>query len=698
MAQGNKKPERKSYSSEERANALAALAANGGNLKGMAKKLNISIYYLRKWQAEDKRAKSTDEPSTSIEEVTPHDRNMSSELETIAWQLLEAIPERIDKAPLHQLISTLKIIRETLQSIKDDGLNLDTHSLLLSKMTDEQLEQLEQVTTILLRNCASSAIPELAGAFAPNDTESLPTLAATLESALPSAPFLTEAAIAAKYHSTELPGVHKWLIAQLRTLHERRGSRLAVIAPRESAKTTWVTLAYVLRCAIEGLESYILLISDSEDQAEQFLAAIRNELESGRIEVNPHTEEMVCNPAMHGACVSIAEELQREITLAEAYPDACGQGPEWRKDHIRLRNGVLIESLGRGSKIRGRKNRQHRPTLIVIDDCQSNRDIFSSSERIKTLNWFKHEVIPCGSESTNFISVGSALHREAVAVQSQKMVGWASATFPAIESFPERLDLWKQWELLATNLADDDRAKTAADFYARHQEDMDRGGISFWPSYKPLLSLMMKRAEIGERQFDTEYQGNPGTPEGAEWPSEYFDRADLMFAVWPLDIAYTIVALDPSKGRADGDGDYQALAVISLTREGKLWVDCECNREPIPMMVKRAVQLAKLYRPQKMVVETNQGLDLLIPEFERYMKEEKVIFPVENVEHYQDSKIARIRRLGVYLSRGQIRIRETKGGRMLLDQLRDFPKGTHDDAPDAVELGIRRLEMLTMGK
>ena len=38
----------------------------------------------------------------------------------------------------------------------------------------------------------------------------------------------------------------------------------------ESAKTTWITLAYVLRCAVEGLEKYILLLSDSEDQAEKY--------------------------------------------------------------------------------------------------------------------------------------------------------------------------------------------------------------------------------------------------------------------------------------------------------------------------------------------------------------------------------------------------------------------------------------------
>lgn len=483
--------------------------------------------------------------------------------------------------------------------------------------------------------------------------------------------------------SPDIPDLHKWFAEKLHNLHDRRGSRLAVIAPRESAKSTWITLAYVLRCAVENREPYILLLSDSEDQAEKFLAAIKAELARGPAESGPMSPET-------------NEQSNGDVTLATAYPDAYGEGPEWRKDRIRLKNGVLIESLGRGSKIRGRKDRQHRPTLIVIDDCQSNRDIVSSTERQKTLNWFMQEVIPCGSESTNFISVGSALHRDAVSVRAQTLPGWISCTFSAIVSWPERMDLWQEWELLAMNLADAERSKTAADYYATHKTEMDRGGTSFWKSYKPLLALMTKRAEIGPRRFLTEYQGVSGTPEGAEWPPEYFDRGNLWFTKWPADIAYTIIAIDPSKGRADKTGDFQAHAVISLTKDGKLWVDCECHREPVPEMVMRAVELARVYRPHSVVVETNQGLDLLIPEFERFMRTSKLLIPLENVEHYSESKVARIRRLGSYLSRGQIRVRNSAGGRMLVDQLRDFPNGDHDDAPDAVELGIRRLELLTM--
>ena len=53
------------------------------------------------------------------------------------------------------------------------------------------------------------------------------------------------------------------------------------------------------------------------------------------------------------------------------------------------------------------------------------------------------------------------------------------------------------------------------------------------------------------------------------------------------------------------------------------------------------------------------------------------------------NKQVRIRRLGPYLARQEIRFRSTKGTRLLVDQLREFPEGQHDDGPDALEMALR---------
>jgi hypothetical protein len=599
----------------------------------------------------------------------PTNVDMHDQWLSILQMVLDLIPDKLEAATLSQLATVAAFAAKQLAALTRPA-PIELSPALLQRLTDEKLDQLERILLALLDALLdpeglAGECPEGEGTAA--DPQAA---AAAMEPALPAAP-LPDAGPAAEpagsgtdADTDTVPALHHWLDRELFALRGRRGGRLAVIAPRESAKTTIITFAYVLRCAVEGTEPYIVLLSDSKEQAEKFLAGIRAELEA--------EPTAAAGPGR----------------IAAVYPEACGRGPAWRKNHLRLRNGVVIEALGRGSRIRGRKNGSRRPTLMVIDDCQSNRDIASAEERKKALSWLTGEVIPSSTNRTNIISVGSALHREAVAVHLQGQPGWIGATFSAVLSWPERLDLWREWERRATNLADEQRLATAAAFYYANRGEMDRGGVSFWPAYKPLAALMMRRAEIGERQFEVEYQGNPGAAEGAEWPPGYFDSPTLRFEAWPPGIATTVIALDPSKGGADPSTDYQAIAIVSVTPDGTLWVDCECHREPVPEMVSRAVDLAKQY----------QGLDLLAPEFHRYLEAAKLLVPVQTVEHHGASKVSRIRRLGPYLARGQLRIRHSPGGNLLVTQLRDFPLGAHDDAPDAVELAIRRLELLSGGK
>lgn len=62
-----------------------------------------------------------------------------------------------------------------------------------------------------------------------------------------------------------------------------------------------------------------------------------------------------------------------------------------------------------------------------------------------------------------------------------------------------------------------------------------------------------------------------------------------------------------------------------------------------------------------------------------------------------DPKEIRIRQLGPYLAQRRLRIRNTPGGRMLCQQLREFPCGSYDDGPDALAQGVVLLDWLVKG-
>ncbi len=451
---------------------------------------------------------------------------------------------------------------------------------------------------------------------------------------------------------------------ELHRLHTRRAVKISDIAPRGGAKSTWKTLAYALRAALEGWEPYTLILSDSSDQADQHLGHIRKELEENDL-------------------------------IQSVYVDAAGVGPEWKTSRIQLRNGSIIEALGRGKKVRGRRNRSARPSLIIFDDIQSNRDVISPIEREHAWRWATREVIPAGDENTNFLAVGSAIHRDAVAVRLGKLAGWTGHIYKAVHSWPKRMDLWDEFERIATNLADDNRDTTARAFYEQNKVAMDEGAALYWPERFSLLDIMLKRAEVGASAFESEFQGVPGSIEGVEWPSECFDRPDFFFDHWPDDIVCKVQSLDPSKGTSD-KSDYQAHIMLGLARYGTLYVDCEMRREP--GWVERAIDIAARWQPEELIAEGNNTMGLLIPAADRVVQDRLKQGRPVSVKYSETTvtrpKPNRIRELNDYIRLGQIRVRNTEGGRMLVNQLRDFPHGDHDDGPDALATAVILLEQL----
>ena len=355
----------------------------------------------------------------------------------------------------------------------------------------------------------------------------------------------------------------------------------------------------------------------------------------------------------------------------------------------------MIEALGTGSKVRGRRNRAERPSLVIFDDVQSNADIVSPVLRARAWAWATRDVLPAGDERTNFLAVGSALHREAVSVRLAQLAGWTGRTYPAIRSWPEQAGLWGEFERLATNLADDGRESTARAFYSQHRAEMDSGAAVYWPARFGIADMMLNRAEIGVVAFESEYQGALVSSKGPEWPSEFFTRPDFWFDQWPGDIVLKVQALDPSKGATD-KADFQAHVLVALVRFGTLYVDCELRREA--GWVERAIDLAQVWNPVELLAEANNTMGLMGPVAEQILKERQAAGRPCQLNYSERinslPKPVRIRRLSDYLRRGQIRFRNSPGSRLLVDQLRDWPNGDHDDGPDALATAVIRLEEL----
>jgi predicted phage terminase large subunit-like protein len=451
---------------------------------------------------------------------------------------------------------------------------------------------------------------------------------------------------------------HLWLSAELGKLATTRGVRLNVLAPRGSAKSTWASFALPLWAALHGTESYIILTADTITQAAKYLDAIKLELESNE-------------------------------ALGRAYPHATGKGPVWRGDCLRLRNGVMIEAAGTGSKLRGRRNRQDRPSLIVVDDPQNTEHVISPVQRDRSWEWLTKDVCNAGGPATNIVALGTALHRECIVCRLQTTPGWRSYLWRALESWPTRMDLWREWEAILHDHDNPAHEAEALDFYNHHKGEMDAGAVPLWPEREDLYSLMTLWASIGQAAFSSEKQNDPVNPELCEWPSEYFDHPAIWFDEWPQNLQVKTIALDPSKGKDAKHGDYSAFVKLGRDSRGVLYLEADLQRRTTEQIVEDGIAHAKAFDPDGFAVEANQFQELLVEDFLRVARREKVhvtFHPYDNTVN----KLVRIRRLTPYLAQRLVRFkRRSPGTQLLVQQLRDFPQGAHDDAPDAAELALR---------
>jgi predicted phage terminase large subunit-like protein len=464
-----------------------------------------------------------------------------------------------------------------------------------------------------------------------------------------------------KHFNKPASDMHEWLGAQLDLFRTERGLKVNLIGPRGSAKSTIATLCYVLRTALEGWEPYIWIVSDTKPQAQMHLDNVKTEVETNEL-------------------------------LAKRYPHSAGRGPNWRAAFVRLRNGIVIEAIGTGQRSRGKRRSEHRPTLIVCDDLQNDSHISSAAQRNASRRWFHGTLLKAGDTRTNIINLGTALHREALAMELHVTAGWTSRRFASICNWPTNESLWQEWESIYCDAQDSHARQRARAFYEANRRAMDEGASVLWEAAEDLYTLMKMRVESGRAAFEREKQSSPSDPEACEWPESYFED-HIWFERWPDHLTIRVIALDPSKGQRARSGDYSAYVMLGIDALGVIHVEADMARRPTPQMVADGVAWCGRFRPMAFGVEANQFQELLCGEFAAEFARQGAFQVAPAAIHNYASKLVRIRRLGPYLSQRRLRfLTGSASTRLLVDQLRDFPAGAHDDGPDALEMALRLAE------
>lgn len=445
--------------------------------------------------------------------------------------------------------------------------------------------------------------------------------------------------------SPEKSRLHEYLYRRLpEILADPTGQNDVIAAPRGEAKSTICTQLFSLWCVAKRAKWYILVLMDAFDQAATMLAAIRAELEA-----NPR--------------------LQLD------FPEICGEGRVWKEGVMVTRNGVKIEGAGSGKRLRGRRHGPHRPDLAVLDDIENDDNVRSPEQRDKLEGWVDKAVLNVGAAdgSLDVVYIGTTLHYDGVLARKQRNPLWRSIKFASILRWPDRRDLWDQWEEILRN-----EGPEAADlFYGERKGLMNAGAEVSWPGVRPLLALMRLRVKIGHAAFDSEQQNDPVSNEDALFGAPIFwvETSDWIF----------FGACDPSLGKNNRARDPSAILVGGLNREtGVLDVVEALIRRRLPdRIIEDIITLEEEYRCLRWAVESVQFQEFLRQQLVSRSAARGVPVPAVPVIPTTD-KTLRIERLQPHVANGLIRFSPSHTA--LLDQMRHYPMVDHDDGLDCLEM------------
>ncbi|WP_246050704.1 hypothetical protein [Leptospira langatensis] len=186
---------------------------------------------------------------------------------------------------------------------------------------------------------------------------------------------------------------------------------------RGFGKSTILSLCAVLWLILRGDWSFVIMISSTLESAKDFLRKIVEEVEDNQKLIDDFPE---LNPAI----------------------DRKGQKVSWKDTDIVFRGGARIIAKGFLNAIRGKRNKQHRPSALIIDDPDEEKDVVSESTMRRKYRWFDRAAMKLGSGwgidvLMSYTTIAPNCVGEVVFADDDKYPadeGWDKKKFKAIET------------------------------------------------------------------------------------------------------------------------------------------------------------------------------------------------------------------------------------------------------------------------
>lgn len=423
---------------------------------------------------------------------------------------------------------------------------------------------------------------------------------------------------------------------------------VAIAAPRNHAKSTAITFAYTLAATLFRERKFALIVSDTEAQAVNFLALIKQELEE-----NQDLIKLFALKLNEKGQVQFAKESESDLI-------------------VEFSDGEKFRIIAKGSeqKLRGLLWNGLRPDLIVCDDMENDEIVMNGDRRKKFKRWFYGALLPCRAQDGIVRYVGTILHMDSMLENLMPVESDKQTVCEPLKMYTTRRTLWKSVK------------------YRAHSDDF---GAILWPHRWPEAKLKAEREDyirqgLGD-VYSQEYLNIP-----IDESTSYFRKSDFLPVneedrKMGLNYYITVDLAISEKQTADwsvffiaGVDENRRIQVRNVMRER---LD---GKEIVDMLL----SLNDVYKPVAIGIEEGQISKAIGPFLYEAMAQRNQFPSIYPLKHMGKDKLARSRSIQARMRAKSVKFdKEGDWYQKFEDECIRFPRDKHDDQVDAFSyLGI----------
>ena len=455
--------------------------------------------------------------------------------------------------------------------------------------------------------------------------------------------------------------IHREIFNSLESMileKRERNNYLARAIPRRSGKSQIVSFLLPLWCIVFKYHMNILIVSETQDQSRNFSLAIKCELEEN-------------------------EEILKDF-------GKLSSTQVWAADKFLCSNGVYLSCKSMGGRLRGIKHRNHRPSLLILDDCDSEQNNATEEMRKANLSWLHSVLIPCADKRASFCFVGTICHSDSTLeniLTKPKYNNWDRKKYRGITKFSDS-ELWDTWLEMSQDEDNPNATNDAYDFFMKNKDKMLRGVECFWQTDDHYYMDLMILKSQNPSSFAQEYLNECIIEENRIFPEEIINPC-LYDGEPPEEIKHYVISLDPSLAK-NNKSDYSGLTVIGVATSGKMYVVEAIEKRIRPHeLIEVAIFYAIKYREKlfKFAIETTVWQAFFADELKRKATEANLYIDwAEMKPTAGNDKELRIKSLTPKFRQRYLYVRRDM--KCLINELLLYPVSPHDDVVDSLTQGV----------